>query len=94
MLAQAKKYCRDALWQTERLRVRLHDDEGHPLRSDVPDRKALYRLVCQGLLKHPQLATRRPGGVGGVAQPAAGAVAAGQGGGGKRKGKGKSKGKS
>lgn len=56
---QFKAYCRDALWQRDRLRVRLRGEDGSPFNPDVPDRRALMAAVASGLRTHPERCRRK-----------------------------------
>ncbi|CAN8075826.1 unnamed protein product [Agarophyton chilense] len=46
-----KAYCRD-YWQRGRIRVRLFDDDGKPVRSDIPNRRTLYAKVAELIPEH------------------------------------------
>ncbi|PXF48804.1 Signal recognition particle 19 kDa protein [Gracilariopsis chorda] len=46
-----KAYCRD-YWQRGRIRVRLFDDDGKPIRPDIANRRTLYSKVAELIPEH------------------------------------------
>lgn len=50
-LERDKAYCRDN-WQRGRVRVKLFDEDGKPIRDDIPSRRILYAKVAALIPKH------------------------------------------
>lgn len=46
-----KAYCRD-YWARGRIRIRLFDEDGKPVREDIPTRRILYARVAELIPKH------------------------------------------